>query len=459
MSRELAHLRSEIRHIASAASRSKERVIQEKEHAETSFRAEKRKQKVTEEKLREIANTAEQIKAISGRKLSAANHRNAGLERKLTAANERIYVLERELLGKTHNLDNLTVLQETLITVKAESQRHRANYELEKEKRILYEQQALNLNPERDLEAQFRLRTNEIEQLLREKRAECDNLDWRLKDRSEKLASVSLKMNAGEKENIRFQKRIDKLTETNTEMKMLIADKDQDLEKALDALNILKGEVKSKTEQLQKKSIHFTAIEGELGQSRIKLGDIQNEQRVKDDAKSDIERRLIATMQDHAIAQMTISDLEGKLEKRVKMFDGLRSKVEMETKNEIALKEQHLTDELTTYRAKHDELETTMSAQRQAIMQLKSNEKLLKDEIELLTSQSHTINADSVKKTEECSALVKQLAHMEKKLTESSKRLREIEVGKKTQKKISENLARKYDDERNNVERIQGPVK
>ena len=43
-----------------------------------------------------------------------------------------------------------------------------------------------------------------MEDELREKRAECDNLDWRLKDRSEKLASVSLKMNDFQKENIRL---------------------------------------------------------------------------------------------------------------------------------------------------------------------------------------------------------------------------------------------------------------
>jgi len=81
-------------------------------------------------------------------------------------------------------------------------------------KRLLFEQQHLNY-PERDLEAQCRRRTLELEQSLREKRNECDNLDWRLKDRSEKLANVTLKMNENEKENIRFQKRIEKITETN----------------------------------------------------------------------------------------------------------------------------------------------------------------------------------------------------------------------------------------------------
>jgi len=70
-------------------------------------------------------------------------------------------------------------------------------------------------------------------------------------------------------------------------------------------------------------------------------------------------------MQDNAIAQMTISDLEQKLEKRVQMFDGLRTKVETETKQEVAVKHQQLEDDLTELRAKQDELETTVSAQRQ----------------------------------------------------------------------------------------------
>jgi len=56
------------------------------------------------------------------------------LQRKLNEANSRIYSLERELLGKNQDLDKLAALQESLNAIKAESTRHHANFELEKEK-------------------------------------------------------------------------------------------------------------------------------------------------------------------------------------------------------------------------------------------------------------------------------------------------------------------------------------
>ena len=89
-----------------------------------------------------------------------------------------------------------------------------------------------------------------MEDELREKRAECDNLDWRLKDRSEKLASVSLKMNDFQKENIRLRKRVETLGSSNQELNSMNTEKEQDLEKALTALNILKTEIESKSDQL-----------------------------------------------------------------------------------------------------------------------------------------------------------------------------------------------------------------
>ena len=62
ISRELANLRSEIRHMASRSSKEKERMLREKEDAENSRHHERKKQKITQERLKEIANAAEEIK-------------------------------------------------------------------------------------------------------------------------------------------------------------------------------------------------------------------------------------------------------------------------------------------------------------------------------------------------------------------------------------------------------------
>ena len=90
----------------------------------------------------------------------------------------------------------------------------------------------------------------------------------------------------------------------------------------------------------------------------------------------------------------------------------------------------------------------------QAIFQLKTSEKTKNSEIENLTAQNHAINTDVVTKTDECSTLVNQLAKMEHKFADVGKKLRDVEIGKKSHKKISESLAKKYDEERNNLEMI-----
>ena len=69
------------------------------------------------------------------------------------------------------------------------------------------------------MEAKFQLRVGEVEQQLRDKRAECDNLEWMLKDRAEKVAAAALKSNEYEKENIRLKKRLENLSQSNKDLK------------------------------------------------------------------------------------------------------------------------------------------------------------------------------------------------------------------------------------------------
>ena len=63
------------------------------------------------------------------------------------------------------------------------------------------------------------MRVGEVEQQLRDKRAECDNLEWMLKDRAEKVAAAALKSNEYEKENIRLKKRLENLSQSNKDLK------------------------------------------------------------------------------------------------------------------------------------------------------------------------------------------------------------------------------------------------
>ena len=89
----------------------------------------------------------------------------------------------------------------------------------------------------------------------------------------------------------------------------------------------------------------------------------------QEDAKKELERRLLVAMQDNAIAQMTIGDLEQRLEKRSKMFEGMRSKVEDDLKKDNAIREEHFADELQNAQNKIGELESCCATQKQTIFQ------------------------------------------------------------------------------------------
>ena len=119
----------------------------------------------------------------------------------------------------------------------------------------------------------------------------------------------------------------------------------------------------------------------------------------QEDAKKELERRLLVAMQDNAIAQMTIGDLEQRLEKRSKMFEGMRLKVEDDLKKDNAIRQEHFADELQNAQNKIGELESCCSTQKQTIFQLNSNERVNLAEIERLNAQNQTLSNDFVSKT------------------------------------------------------------
>jgi len=206
-----------------------------------------------------------------------------------------------------------------------------AEYQLERERRIRGENR---LTPEADFNNELQTRTHELEFELKEKNKEVQNLDRRFNERGEKLAEVTVKMNEASKENIRMKRRLEKINATNKEMNREAAESSGDLEKALDALKTLKAELKTKSEIVKKKNDQITALESERAELVENIDGIRHNERIQKDSKADVERRLVVALQDHAIAQMTIKELEEKLSERVELFEGLREKVEDDAKRE-----------------------------------------------------------------------------------------------------------------------------
>ena len=165
---------------------------------------ERRKQKIMEAKIRQVASAAEQIRILSERKINSSNRKALEWKNQTEDASRRINQLERELLLVTAKTDRLEMLENQISNLQLDSKKSKAELELEREKRKIAENK-MNL-PERDLEAQFRSRTQEIEQELRDKRSECENLEWRLRNRSDKLNSLQLQLDDSQKENIRLTK-------------------------------------------------------------------------------------------------------------------------------------------------------------------------------------------------------------------------------------------------------------
>ena len=165
---------------------------------------ERRKQKIMETKIRQVASAAEQIRILSERKVNSSNRKALEWKNQTEDASRRINQLERELLLVTAKTDRLEMLENQISNLQLESKKAKAELELEREKRKIAENK-MNL-PERDLEAQFRSRTQEIEQELRDKNSECENLEWRLRNRSDKLNSLQLQLDDTQKENIRLTK-------------------------------------------------------------------------------------------------------------------------------------------------------------------------------------------------------------------------------------------------------------
>ena len=206
-----------------------------------------------------------------------------------------------------------------------------AECQLERERRIRGENR---LTAENDFDQELQSRTHELEFELKEKKKENANLDRRFTERGEKLAEVTVKMNEFSKENIRLKKRLEKINQTNKEMNREAAETGGDLEKALDALKTLKSELKTKNDLVKKKDHQIASLESERAELVENIDGIRANERIQKDSKSDVERRLVVALQDHAIAQMTIKELEEKLTERVELFEGLREKVEDDAKKE-----------------------------------------------------------------------------------------------------------------------------
>lgn len=442
VSREIAHLRSEIRHIADNASRCKEKALREKKIAENSSLIERKKQKLAEDKLKQVADMADQIRRMSDKKISASRDRVEQLKGELARAKVKIECMEDQNTKYDRSRARVQSLEDTLERLKAEKSKLMAEYQLERERRIRGENR---LQPELDFENELQSRTQEIEYELKDKRKDMANLDRRLNERGEKLADVTVKMNEATKENIRMKKRLEKLNQTNKEINNVVAEKNGDLEKALDALKMLKHDIKTKSDLMKKKNDQIAELEASKFDLINSLDGVKHNERVQKDTKSDVERRLVVALQDHAIAQMTIKELEEKLSERVELFEGLREKVTHEVKLDHEATILSLREELESSHGRKDQLQGIIDSQTISMEELKSEKDKFRNEVSKLKSLSSTGTKEILMKTAECTKLTSEIAGLEKKFKELSKRHSSTDTERKSLKKINEALAKKLD--------------
>jgi hypothetical protein len=224
VSREIEHLRNEIRILASEAKRKHSNLSIENSRLEDNVHHERRKKKNTEEKLKEIARTAEKIKSASQVKIKTIENRATKLESELRLSKEQNFNLETQILLLKDDQRNLQNLRNQFRNISEELSVTKGELEFARNQRDL-------TPPQPDYDDKLQNKNIEFKAQLREKEIEIEHLDQRLRERSEKLNENVTKLNLNTKENIKLKKKIEKLTEENVNNQNLILDKKLDLEK------------------------------------------------------------------------------------------------------------------------------------------------------------------------------------------------------------------------------------
>ena len=312
--------------------------------------------------------------------------------------------------------------------------------------------------PQPDFDDKFRNKRIEYEASLREKEIEIDHLDQRLRERSEKLNENMTKLNIQSKENIKLKKRIEKLTEDNSTNQNMLLDKKLDLEKAFDALNILKREVEDKKRQIvekEQKIEKFKLKQRELENENL---NIENESKVITDSRENMERKLITTQQDLAIAKMTIQELEDNMKSRSQLFNEMKQKVKIDAHADFSIELEALKLTNKQISAENEALKKSNSDKCSKIETLEKISTESGVEFEKLNKE--TINNLKVltEKNSLCSDLARKLKNSDNKLKEVLVKLKESEVAKQSSGKQVDSMLRKLNSKVTENDRLQADL-
>ena len=132
--------------------------------------------------------------------------------------------------------------------------------------------------------------------------------------------------------------------------------------------------------------------------------------------------------------------------------------MENEARADVVQTEKHLKDSIKMLEDKNSKIEIENAQQQQTISNLNSKDKKSSAEILSLRENIEKLNSEILQKTDESSTLLKNSSKLERKFGELSAKLKEIEMDRKAQKKISESLARKYDSEKNKSENFRTQI-
>ena len=98
----------------------------------------------------------------------------------------------------------------------------------------------------------------------------------------------------------------------------------------------MRREIELRNSDKERSSGQISSYEQEVEKLRSRLNQLEDEEKVQKDSKESLERRMVVQLQDLAIAKMTITELEEKLESRAQLFEGLRGLVKYNSrKNNI----------------------------------------------------------------------------------------------------------------------------
>ena len=416
VSREIEQLRAEIRHLASATKKKQSNLAQRNDELEASVTSERSKKKDTESKLRKYANLAERIKATAAEKIERLEMRVKQLEGELRSSGENCFNTETKLLLAKEDTRQLEQVRAQHAQMSKQFLIVKSQLEHEKNERDRLE---MLERPEHDFELNLAQTKATFQTQLTEKNVELEHLDERLRERSEKLAQALNRANETTRDNGKLKKRLEKEQTENSQHKDELTDCRVDLEKALDAIETLKREVKARATQLAQRREVDKHTESKLSALQADNNRLHQEMRVSLDLRAQLERKLVDSQEDAAISRITIGELEESLRGRVKQFDDLKETLKSQVAHDQKI-------ELDGLRSQNERQLALITSKTRETDESKEKLLLLEESLTRTRSLNEQIQADYETNLGQTEHVNKQLAMAKEHLARSDGRLKEV---------------------------------